>query len=156
MTQPVPEGFSTITPSIALKNCQDMIETYRDAFDAKLLDKTMCPETGKVMHATLQIGTSKLMVSDEFPNCPSAKGASFYLYVPNCDATMKQAKEAGLKETMAAEDMFWGDRLGAVTDACGIQWSIATHVKDVSKDDLEKGAKEMAKRMKEAQAQKAA
>lgn len=150
MTHPIPEGFSTITPSIALKNCADMIETYKDAFDAKELDRTTCPETGKIMHATLQIGTSKLMVSDEFPNCSPAKGASFYLYVPNCDAAIKKAKDAGLKEMMPAEDMFWGDRLGAVTDASGINWSIATHVKDVSKADLEKGAKEMAERMKNA------
>lgn len=82
MTHPIPEGFATITPSIALKNCAGMIETYKNAFDAKELDRTMCPVTGKVMYATLQIGTSKIMVSDEFPNCPPAKGSSFYLYVP--------------------------------------------------------------------------
>lgn len=63
---------------------------------------------------------------------------------------MKQAKEACLEETMAVAEMFWGDRLGALTDACGIHWSIATHVRDLSREEIEKGAKEMAARMQKA------
>lgn len=153
MTQPIPQGYSSVTPCIAADNCADVIETYKKAFGAKEnpQDRTQCPETGKIMHTIIEIGNSKIMMSDKFPGCPSAEGASFYVYVPNCDNALKQAKEAGLEITMPAADMFWGDRLGAVKDQCGIQWSIATHVKDVSREDLEKGAKEFAKQMKAGQ-----
>lgn len=136
MTQPIPQGYSSVTPCLTLENCADMIETYKKAFDAKEISCLQCPETGKVMHAELQIGNARIMVQDPFDGCPSdaGKASSLFLYVPNCDAAMKQAKNAGLKETMPAEDMFWGDRMGALHDACGNQWSIATHVKDMSMD----------------------
>lgn len=156
MTRPIPEGYATVTPCLAVKDCAKVMENYKDALGAKELSRTLCPETGKVMHAEMQIGTSKIMMSDEFPGCAQASGGSFYLYVQDCDAALKQAKSAGFTETMPAEDMFWGDRLGAVKDACGINWSIATHVKDVSEADIEKGAREMAAKMKEAGKQKAA
>ncbi len=149
MTHPIPEGYTTVTPCLVLTNCADMIETYKNAFDAKELSCLKCPETGKVMHAELQIGNARIMVQDEFPGCPSAgKASSLFLYVSDCDTGMKRAKEAGLKETMPAEDMFWGDRMGALMDSCGNQWSIATHVKDVSMDEIKKGAQEMARKMK--------
>jgi uncharacterized glyoxalase superfamily protein PhnB len=158
MTRPIPQGFTTVTAVIAADDCAEAIETYKKAFDAKENpeDRTQCPETGRIMHTVIQIGTSKIMMSDKFPGCPAVEGASFYLYVPDCDKTLKQAKEAGMDITMPAEDMFWGDRLGAVKDSCGIQWSVATHKRDVSRDELDKGAKEMAKRMKEAGGEKAA
>lgn len=118
MTQPIPQGYATVTAVISVDNCAELIETCKKAFEAKENpeDRTQCPETGKIMHTVIEIGNSKIMMSD----------------------------------------MFWGDRLGAVRDRCGIQWSIATHVRDVSREDLEKGAKEMAKQMKAQAGQKAA
>ncbi len=158
MTQPIPQGYASVTPCIAADNCAEMIDVYKKAFGAKEnpKDRMQCPETGKIMHAVIEIGNSRIMMSDKFPGCPSSEGQSFYVYVPSCDASLKQAKEAGLEMTMPAEDMFWGDRLCAVKDAAGIQWSIATHVKDVSREDLEKGAGEFARKMKEHAGKKAA
>lgn len=151
MTQPIPEGYTSVTPCLTLANCADMIETYKKAFDAQELSKMMCPVTGKVMHAELQIGNARIMVQDEFEGCGTnaGKSSSLFIYMPDCDAGMKKAKDAGLKETMPVEDMFWGDRMGALHDACGNQWSIATHVKDMSKEEIEKAAEEWANKMKE-------
>ncbi len=150
MTSATPREFGTITPSLTLKDAAKTIETDKKAFGAKEESKMLCPVTGKVMHAVLQIGSSKIMVADEFGGCPATgKGTAFYVYMPDVDAALKQAKDAGLKETMPAEDMFWGDRLGAVEDENGIQWSLATHVKDLSQEEIEKGAKAFAEKMKQ-------
>jgi PhnB protein len=158
MTQAIPQGYTTVTPMIAADNCAEVIELYKKAFGAKENpdDRTQCPETGKIMHTIIEIGSSKIMMSDIFPNCPQSQGQSFYVYVADADKAISQAKEAGLEVTMPIADMFWGDRLGAVKDPCGIAWSIATHVKDVSREDLNKGAKEMVKQMKEGAGKKAA
>jgi PhnB protein len=156
MTSAQPKEYSTVTPSLVCKDAAKTIDTYKKAFGAKELFRMNCPETGKIMHAVIEIGNSKIMLGDEWPGCPASGGASFYVYMPDCDAAMKQAKEAGLQETMPAADMFWGDRLGAVKDENGINWSIATHVKDVSPEELDKGAKEFAKNMKGGGGQKAA
>lgn len=134
-----------------MNNCAKAIELYKNTFGAKETSRLETPDgSGKIMHATIQIGNSIIMMSDEFPNCPKAQGTSFYVYVDDCDATLSKAKKAGMNETMAAEDMFWGDRLCAAADEFGINWSIATHKKDVSQGDLEKGAKAMMERMREA------
>lgn len=153
MTQPIPEGYSTVTACLAPENCADTIELYKKAFDAQEnpKDRTQCPETGRIMHTVIQIGDTKIMMSDKFPTCPSVEGASFYVYVKDCDAAIERAKQAGLDVMMPPTDMFWGDRLGAVKDKCGIQWSIATHVRDVSEEELKKGAAEMARQMKSGQ-----
>ncbi len=153
MTQAIPEGYTSVTLCLTLDNCEKMIETYKKAFDAKELSKMMCPVTGKVMHAELQIGNARIMVQDPFEGCgtEAGKASSLFVYLEDCDAAMKKAKAAGLKETMPAEDMFWGDRMGALHDACGNQWSLATHVKDLSKDEIEKAAKEWAGKMSKGQ-----
>jgi PhnB protein len=150
MTSATAPGFNSVTPYLTCKDAAKAIETYKKAFGAKVIDRMECPETGKIMHAVIEIGNSKIMMGDESPGCPATPGASFYVYMPDVDAAVAQAKKAGLHETMPIEDMFWGDRLGAVKDENGIQWSIATHKKDVSKDELEKGAKEFAQKMKKA------
>jgi PhnB protein len=155
MPNTLPEGYSTVTPSLCFKDCAKAIETYKKAFGAKELYRMEMPDgSGKIMHAVIEIGNSKIMMGDDFGNW--VKGGGFYVYMPNCDAAMKQAKDAGLKETMPAEDMFWGDRLGAVSDEYGIQWTIAEHQREVSAEDLDKGAKEMAQKMKSGAGQKAA
>src|SRR4051812_4490675 len=116
MTQPIPQGFSTITPNLNLENASEAIELYKKAFGAKDMGIMKTPE-GKVMHAVLEIGNSKIFVADSFcKGSADYSHSSFYLYVPNVDEAFKQAKAAGLNETMPVTDMFWGDRLGAVTD----------------------------------------
>jgi PhnB protein len=142
----IPEGFTTLTPSLSVKDAARAIELYKKAFGAKELSRMADPESGKIMHAVLEIGSSKIFVADVFPNCP-ANQSSFYVYMPDVDASMKQAEQAGMKNTMPVTDMFWGDRMGAVTDEFGINWTIATHVRDVSDADLEKGRQEFCANM---------
>lgn len=145
----IPEGFNSVIPSLVLKDAAKAIETYKKAFGAKELSRMQNPETGKIMHACIEIGTSRLFLSDEMPGCMAASNSSFYMYMPDVDAAFAQAKSSGLTEKFAPQDMFWGDRMGTVVDENGIAWTLATHKRDVSPEDMQKGAKEMATRMKE-------
>ena len=157
MTKAIPEGFNTITPSLVLKDAGAAIELYTKAFGATEEYRMNCPETGKVMHACLNIGSSKLFLADEMPGCGSSTANSqFYLYVPDVDASVKKAASAGLEQTMAPEDMFWGDRLGNVKDKFGNSWTIATHKKDPSEAEMNKGRDEWMAKMKNAGSKKAA
>ena len=152
-TQAIPQGFNTITPSLNLTNAAEAIELYKKAFNAKEIATMKSPDgSGKIMHAVLEIGNSKIFLADQFCESSSMKpsNSSFYLYVPDVDAAFKQAKAAGISETMPVTDMFWGDRLGAVTDKFGISWTLATHNRDVSDDEMKKGAIEFAKQMNKA------
>ena len=145
MTPSVPKGFNTATPSLTFKDARKAIETYKKAFNAKEIDAYMYPDSDKIMHAVIEIGNSKFMVGNEAPGMPMQMKAYFYLYVDDADAAMDQAKSAGLKEVMPVADTFWGDRLGAVQDEYGVQWSIATHKRDLSKEEIDKGAKDFMK-----------
>ena len=151
MTQPIPQGFSSITPSLNLENAAEAIELYKRAFGAKEQGVMKSPDgSGKVMHAVLEIGNSKLFLADEFcKGDVKSSASSFYLYVPDVDAAFKQAIAAGLSEKMPVTDMFWGDRLGALTDKFGISWTLATHTREVSDDEMKKGAEEFAKQMQQ-------
>ncbi len=148
MTSPVPEGMSTITPSLVLKNAARAIETYEKALGAKVIARLDYQDGGKVMHAVLEIGDSKFFIGDETPNM-KAMPAALYLYLPDVDQAMARAVKAGMKEIMPAQDMFWGDRLGAVEDEFGIQWSLATHTRDVSDEEIKEVARKFQAEMKE-------
>ncbi len=146
MTKPVPEGYHAVTPSFTFKDSQKAIDFYKKAFGAKLLDIFPSPMGRGIMHATMQIGDSILMMGDENPgqNCKSAEtlGASpisFFVYVPNADAAFKQVVAAGATATMPVADMFWGDRAGSVLDPFGYSWMIATHTQDLSQDQIRRG-----------------
>jgi uncharacterized glyoxalase superfamily protein PhnB len=141
--KPVPEGTHTITPGMIVKGAADAIAYYTKVFGAKEVSRMSCPQTGAIMHAELQIGDSKLMLSDEFPdhNCvgPKAIGGSavtLHLYVDDVDATFEKAVDAGATPTMPPADMFWGDRYGKLVDPFGHQWGIATHIEDVPHDQM--------------------
>lgn len=150
MTNAIPEGFRTVTSCLSIEGADKAIELYKKAFGATVDDRMECPETGKVMHATLTIGDSKVMLGEVMPDCPmGSTKASLCLYVPDADASFKKATSAGLKSAMEPEDMFWGDRMGSVTDPFGNSWSIATHTKDMSKGEIEKAAKEWMQKMKQ-------
>jgi len=139
---PIPEGFATITPSLIVNDAAKAIETYKKAFGATEEYKMLCPESGKVMHACLKIGSSKIFLADHNPQMGCAvTTASFYTYFKDVDAMFKQATQAGLKEKSAPQDMFWGDRVGMVTDAFGNSWNIATHTRDLSPQEMEEGRK---------------
>ena len=145
---PVPEGYSTVTPSLTLENCAEAIEFYQKAFGAEELSRAPGPG-GSVWHAELQIGDSKIMVNSAFPeqgaHGPGHFGGSpmsIWLYVEDADAAVERAVEAGADIAMPLQDMFWGDRMAKVTDPFGFSWTIATHVEDVSPEEMQKRQKE--------------
>ena len=149
MAKPIPSGYHSVTPSFTFKDSKKAIEFYTKAFGAKVLDLFPGPSGQGIMHATLQIGDSIVMMGDENPaaeNC--AKSAetlgsspiSLYLYVPNVDAAFSQAVAAGAAATMPVADMFWGDRVGQIKDPFGYLWTIATHKQDLTNDEIRKGA----------------
>ena len=147
-TRPIPEGYHTVTPYLAVKNATEAIEFYKRAFGATERSRMDGPN-GTIAHAELQIGDSLIMTSDPFPQSSSKAPAdlggtsvTIFLYVEDVDSVVQDAVDAGAKITMEPEDQFWGDRLGSVTDPFGHVWQIATHVEDVSPEDMEKRAQE--------------
>ncbi len=144
----VPEGFHTITPYIAVTDAAAAIEHYTDALDAELLIRIQMPGSDKIMHSCLQIGSSKLFLCDENEGMQAPKngqgGSSFYVYVDDIDSAHAKAVKAGMTETMAPDDMFWGDRMSSITDKFGHHWSLASKVRDVSPEEMAKAMSEMA------------
>ena len=147
-TQPIPEGYHSISPALAIDGATEAIEFYKRAFGARERYRMPGPE-GKIAHAELEIGDSVLMLSDPFPHStvrpPSELGGTtvgIFVYVEDVDAIFQQAVDAGATVTMPLEDMFWGDRFGSVTDPYGHSWSFAMHVEDVPPEELEERAKQ--------------
>jgi PhnB protein len=145
--QPIPEGYHSLTPYLAVEDTSKAIDFYKEAFGAEELMRMPGPD-GKIAHAEIQIGDSKLMLSDPFEQSsvqpPSERGgatASIFLYVEDVDATFEQATEAGATVTMPLEDMFWGDRFGTVTDPFGHVWSVATHKEDLTEEQMAERSK---------------
>ncbi len=147
-TQPIPEGYQTVTPHLAVDGAAEAIEYYKQAFGAKERMRMDAPG-GKIGHAELEIGDPLVMLSDTFPQsstkAPTELGgtsAGVFLYVDDVDAVVKQAVDAGATITMEVCDQFWGDRFGSVKDPFGHSWSIATHVEDVPPEEMAERAKE--------------
>jgi|SRR5262245_25051630 len=138
---PIPEGLHSLTPQLVVKGASQAIDFYKKAFGA--VEKVRMPgPNGKIMHAQLKIGDSSLFVNDEMPGMEgdvSAGGSSVVLtlYVPDCDATFKQAVAAGAKVTMPLADQFWGDRYGHLKDPYGQIWAIGTHKEDLTPAEME-------------------
>jgi len=139
----VPDGFHTITPHLTVRDAHRAIEFYQKAFGAEVLNVAPAPG-GKVMHALLKIGDSMLMLNDEFPemggSCgPPASGGSgvnLHIYLENVDAAFDRAVSAGATVKMPVMDMFWGDRYGQMLDPFGHKWSLATHTRDMSQEEI--------------------
>jgi PhnB protein len=151
-TRTIPEGMHTLTPHIVCAGAADAIEFYKKAFNA--VERMRMPGPGgKLMHASLKIGDSTLMLVDEMPECGGAIGpkalkgtpVTIHLYVDDVDAAIAQAEKAGAKVTMPAADMFWGDRYGQIEDPFGHRWSIATHKVDLSLEEMQAAMQEMMK-----------
>lgn len=148
-TTKIPQGMHTVTPHLICAGAAEAIEFYKQAFGAVELSRMLSPE-GKVMHASIRIGDSVIMLNDETPQWESygpkhLKGSpvTIHLYVEDADAVFAQAVKAGAKPTMPLEDMFWGDRYGKVEDPFGHQWSIGTHVRDVTPEEMQKAMEQM-------------
>jgi PhnB protein len=144
--KPIPEGYHTLTPYLAVDDASKAIEFYKRAFGAT--ERVRMPtEDGRVAHAELEIGDSLIMLSDQFPQAtvkpPKELGgpsSGVFMYSENVDETVQQAVDAGGTITMPVEDMFWGDRFGKVTDPFGHEWQIATHVEDLTEEEIQKRA----------------
>ncbi len=148
MVQPVPENYPSVTPYLCVEGAAEAIEFYKKAFGAKERMRLPLPD-GKLAHAELEIRGSVFMLSDAMPDwgahSPKHFGGSpvsFMLYVEDCDAAMKQATAAGATEERPLEDQFYGDRTGTVKDPYGHQWTLASHVKDMTPEEMMAAMKE--------------
>ena len=171
--KPIPEGYHTITPQLAVQDAgktavahggqawQDATifdavamstggpEFYKKAFGAEVKDFAKDPSGEKVWHASLRIGTSMIYVNDVFPEMGGRESqSSIWLYVADCDAAFEQATEAGAKALMPPGDMFWGDRMAHVADPFNQTWALATHVKDLTPEQLKAAEAEFVANMK--------
>jgi PhnB protein len=137
--KPIPAGYHTVTPYLTVADARKAIDFLKRAFDAKTTESLSEDSDGNIRHAEIKIGDSMVMVAqarDEWKARPSA----FYLYVPDCDGWYKRAMQAGAKSLMEPADQFYGDRNAGVEDPAGNYWWIATHIEDVSPDELDRRA----------------
>lgn len=157
-TTPIPAGYGTVTPYLACSDARREIEFLKKALGAEGRHTMLCPETQRVMHAEVKIGTSIVMLGDAMPEGGCSKApkdlggspASFYLYVQDVDAAFARATKAGGKATCEPTDMFWGDRMGVVECPEGYAWTIATHQHDYTPEQMAEGQKKFMESMKAA------
>jgi uncharacterized glyoxalase superfamily protein PhnB len=147
--KPSPDGMHSLTPHLICGGAAEAIEFYVKAFNAVELTRMPGPQ-GKLMHAVIRIGDSALMLVDENPQWgllgPKAlKGSpvAIHLFVEDVDAAVAQAVAAGAKITMPIAEMFWGDRYGQLVDPFGHRWSVATHTRDLSREEMQQGMAKM-------------
>ncbi|HTP89892.1 MAG TPA: VOC family protein [Bryobacteraceae bacterium] len=141
--KPIPDGYHSIQPYIIVPNCVEAIAFYAKAFGAKERLR-MTNNEGHTAHAEIQIGDSCVMMSDGSPQWEAFPPAHFggspvtlMLYTENCDAAYNQALAAGAVSVREPADQFYGDRMAGVKDPFGYKWWIGTHIKDVSREELE-------------------
>ena len=145
----IPDWMHSVTPYLTCDGASEAIAFYKEAFGA--IERDRVPDkTGKIMNATLMIGNSAIMVMDEYPEMKalgpkSLKGSpvTIHLQVEDTDAVVAQAVAAGATVTMPAADMFWGDRYAVLVDPFGHVWSVGTHTRDVSPEEMQTGAADM-------------
>ncbi len=151
-SQPISRGHESLIPHLTCSPCTEAIAFYKQALGAEEVYCMPAPDGKRVMHAELRIGSSHIFLNDDFPeysggkaNTATALGGtpvSLHLYVKDCDAAIARAKDAGARVAMPAQDMFWGDRYGMVVDPYGHKWSFATHIQDLSPDQIQAAMKE--------------
>jgi PhnB protein len=141
---PIPDGYHAATPYLTVSPAAEAIDFYSRAFDAQERYRMPGPG-GSVMHAEIQLRDSVLMLADESPmgtsKAPKSLGgtsAALLLYTEDVDAAYQQAIEAGAEEIQAPVDMFWGDRYAKVRDPFGHEWMLATHVEDVTPEEMQR------------------
>jgi len=153
-TKPIPDGFHTLTPHLVVREAAKAIEFYKKAFGAEVKGVLNGPDGKSIMHASLKIGDSFLMLNDEFPPFDNAQGfqewkclspqsvggssVTIHLYVEDVDAVYNRAVSVGATATMPVMDAFWGDRYGKLLDPFGHEWSIAIHKEDLSPEEMKK------------------
>ena len=146
MTNPIPAGSENPIPHLIVSDCNAAIEFYKNAFGAEEVCRMPTPDGGKIMHAEVAIGKHLIYLCDDFPEMCGGKtrdplklGGSpvtIHCYVEDCGASIAKAEQAGATVTMPAQDMFWGDRYGTIADPFGHAWSFATHIKDMTPEEI--------------------
>jgi PhnB protein len=139
--KPIPDEFHTVTPYLIADGAEKVIGFMQKAFGAEATHEPTRRPDGKIMHATVKIGDSMVMIADSSEHV-KAVPATLYLYVPNVDASYQQALKAGATSVMEPADQFYGDRSGGVKDAAGNSWFFGTHIEDVSPAELKKRSEE--------------
>lgn len=145
---PIPEGYHSLTPYLIVKDARKAIEFYKEVFNASELYRMDGPDN-KVGHCELQIGDSRIMLADEYPDmnaiAPGAGGRAFslVLYVKNVDEVFKKAVNAGATILQPLENKFYGDRMGTIQDPFGHSWSLGMHIEDVTPEEMNRRSKEM-------------
>jgi PhnB protein len=147
--KPIPDGMHSVTPHLVCAGAADALAFYAKAFGATEISRLPGAQ-GKLMHSAFRIGDSVIMMSDEFPDFgslgPNAlKGSPvvIHLYVEDADAFVARAAAAGAKITMPVADMFWGDRYGQIEDPFGHRWSVGTHKRDVTAEEMRQAMQKM-------------
>ena len=143
MVKAIPDGYHTVTPYLTVADLPRMLEFVQAAFGATI-HEAIAGEDGRVRHAEVQLGDSKIMIGQARAEHPARPG-TLYLYVEDTDANFRRAIEAGAKSIMDPADQFYGDRNAGVEDPLGNYWWIATHVEDVTPEEMERRAKEQLK-----------
>ena len=145
----IPKDMQTVTPHLVCDGAAAAIEFYKKAFNAVEAARMQTPD-GKIMHAMVRIGDSNVMLVDEFPDYGSVgpkklngSPVTLHMYVQDVDKTFAQAVAAGATVKMPLENQFWGDRYGQVTDPFGHHWSLATHVKDLTPEEMNEAMQSM-------------
>ncbi len=151
--QAIPQGYHTLTPYMTVRDAARALAFYKQAFGAVERGVMKGPD-GRVMHAELIIGDSIFMLADEFPQFGSlspqsigGSGMGLHIYVEDVDSAFDRAIGAGATIEMPVADMFWGDRCGKLVDPFGHKWSIATHKRDMSPEEIEEAQEEFMKQM---------
>ena len=140
-TRPIPQGHHTVCPVLTVDGAKQALAWYERALGAETIKSSTGPD-GKIVHAEMRIGDSRLMLNDPMMGMKGARQlggspVSLWLYVENCDALFERAIAAGGKQVMPMEDQFWGDRSGSFVDPYGLTWTVATHQLDLSAAELE-------------------
>lgn len=152
---PIPEGYHTVTPNLVFDNAAQAIDWYKKALGAEEKSRAVAPD-GKIMHAELQIGNSRIMLNDAMGGGKSAQAfggspISLWLFVRDCDGLFNRAVGAGARVPPGPmgqlADQFWGDRTGSFFDPFGYHWTVATRKEDLSREELDRRAQEFFKRM---------
>jgi PhnB protein len=151
--QAVPAGFHTLTPHLTVRNADKALEFYKNALGAEVLGAARMPD-GRIMHAALRVGDSMLMLNEEMPEYGglspqslNGTGVTIHIYTDNVDEAFNRAVSAGAQVKMPLMDQFWGDRYGLVQDPFGHKWSLATHVKDLSAEEMQRAQDEAMAKM---------
>jgi PhnB protein len=151
----IPSGYSSVTPYLIVEGATEAIEFYRQVFGATERMRLPTPG-GKIAHAEIQIGDSVVMLADQptgptagslkSPNTVDGTAVIIHLYIEDVDSVMQKATEAGAKQVRPVANQFYGDRSGIFTDPFGHVWNVATHVEDLSPEEMEKRMAELSKR----------